>query len=175
MEEKEADHRVRTGAGMTATAAAAGDDGDPEEVDEMWAWEEEASALVPLRDLLVCAQDTQVKPIIFNRGIEVIEAPTFKASSLPFQPRSAEDVAALPPAELEAFLTQVYKSLASRDLPVADKVHVLAYLYPICKHDAVANIVINSSFATLLLQMIKRFKSSSLRCLLVTLIGVLVS
>ena len=114
------------------------------------------------------------RSLLFPRHAEIIDAPTYKASSLPFPSRSVEEVAALPPAELEAFLTDVYKSLASRDLPVADKVHVLAYLYPICKQDAVANIVINSSFATLLLQMIKRFKSSSLRCLLVTLIGVLV-
>jgi hypothetical protein len=51
---------------------------------------------------------------------------------------------------------------------------VLSYLYRISTIDVVANIVINSSFAPLLLKMAKRFKSSNLRALVVTLLGLLV-
>ena len=146
------------GGGLGAQPSSAGQAGqqggyrEEEEEDEMWAWEQEAESMVPLRELLVSAQDTQVKPIIFNKHIEVLEAPSFKAASLPFLPHPPEDVAALSPDRLEEFLTEIYKALASKTLQVAGKVHVLAYLYPICKFDTVANIVINSSFATLLLQ-----------------------
>ena len=42
--------------------------------------------------------------------------------------------------------------MASRDLAVSGKVHVLSYLYRLSKLDSVANIVVNSSFAPLLLK-----------------------
>ena len=97
---------------------------------------------------------SQVKPIIFNRAIEAIEAPSFREDALPFKLLTKDTAARLDTPELEDFLTSVYRDLASRDLPVAEKVHVLAYLYMLSSLDAVANIVINSSFAPLLLKVV---------------------
>jgi len=160
---------------------------------EYWAWEEEvgmglaAESLVTatvhdggeqrwvaVSDLVLCGGDTSVKPIIFNRAIEVIDPPSYRDSQLPFQPKELNELSSVDSATLEAFLTVVYKALASRDLAVSGKVHVLSYLYQLSKLDSVANIVVNSSFAPLLLKMARRFKSCSLRALVVTLLGVLI-
>lgn len=62
-------------------------------------------------DLLFCAYDNQVRPIVNNKAIEVIERPPFKASGLPCAPMSIQQIPNLLPAELEAHLTKIYKAL----------------------------------------------------------------
>jgi hypothetical protein len=129
------------------TGDSTGGDGGSKE-DEFWAWEEEAGTGLSVKDLLTTQADLQVKPIIFNRAIEAIDPPPFRDEKLPPACRkppttgteeggaySADDVSKLTPADLEAFLTVIYKSLATRDVPVADKVHVLAYLYRVSRVD----------------------------------------
>lgn len=61
--------------------------------------------------LLFCAHDAQVRPIVNNREIEVIEKAAYKASGLPCAPISTQYIASLPPTELEAHLTKIYKAL----------------------------------------------------------------
>ena len=128
------------------TGDSTGGDGGSKE-DEFWAWEEEAGTGLSVKDLLTTQADLQVKPIIFNRAIEAIDPPPFRDEKLPpacrkppttgteEEERIRRTTSKLTPADLEAFLTVIYKSLATRDVPVADKVHVLAYLYRVSRVD----------------------------------------
>jgi hypothetical protein len=61
--------------------------------------------------LIVHPSDLQVKPIVGNKAIEIIDVLPFKASSLPCKPLSLEEVAKLSQTDLEAHLTVLYKSL----------------------------------------------------------------
>jgi len=150
--------------------------GEGEDEDEYWAWEEEVGRAIPVSKLIGSgAGDVTVRPIVLNKFIEVIDKPPeFDVTCLPFDALSSQQILALSSNDLENYLTSVYKSLATKDILVANKVHVLSYLYRISHIDTVANIVINSSFAPLLLKMAKRFKSNNLRALVVTLLGLLV-
>jgi hypothetical protein len=52
-----------------------------------------------------------VKPIVLNRRIEVVAEPHFDPDALPFEPLAIADMLAAPQTELEAFLTQIYRSV----------------------------------------------------------------
>lgn len=85
----------------------------------------------------------QVKPIVGNKAIESVDRPTY--SALPFPTHTADSVSALPHAEIEAYLTTVYKSLQRSVVAaqsgsvvssavagvLAERVSVLGYLYSI--------------------------------------------
>ena len=164
--------------GDNSSSSSVGGAGEISGDGELWAWEEEVGGCGSVAALLISAADLTVRPIIFNRAIEVIEPPPFQPHTLPFRELELSEVASLGDQQhapqLEAHLTEVYKALAAKTLPVAEKVPVLAYLYKICKVDAVANVVVNSSFQPLLFKMARRFKSPALRVLVVTLLGALV-
>ena len=81
--------------------------------------------------------DSQVKPIVLNRRIEVVPEPHFDASALPFEPLTIADMLAAPQAELEAFLTRVYRSVAHSS-PINEKVNTLAYFETLCCDTAAA-------------------------------------
>ena len=115
----------------------------------------------------------RVKPIVANKTIEEVRYPHCSASALPFEPLSAEQLAHVAQSELEAHLRLVYQSLAGH-ADVNAKMNLLAYLHPLAHTASIANVIINSSFLALLLKMIRRFKSSTLRAVIVTLLGLLV-
>ncbi len=58
--------------------------------------------------LLAHSSDTQVKPILGNKTIEVIEKPEFKESALSFDVLGAADLSRLSTQDLEFHLTQVF-------------------------------------------------------------------
>lgn len=68
-------------------------------------------SLFDANGLIVHPSDLQVKPIVGNKAIEIIDVPPFKASGLPCKPLSLEEVAKLSQSDLEAHLTVLYKSL----------------------------------------------------------------
>jgi hypothetical protein len=61
--------------------------------------------------LIIHPTDLQVKPIVGNKTIEIIDVPTFKSSSLPCRPLTLDEVAKLSQDDLEAHLTILYKAL----------------------------------------------------------------
>ena len=101
---------------------------------------------MPIVEMSVDDPYDDAKPLT-RPPLEAIDPPPFRDEKLPPACRkppttdteggaySADDVSKLTPADLEAFLTVIYKSLATRDVPVADKVHVLAYLYRVSRVD----------------------------------------
>jgi hypothetical protein len=52
--------------------------------------------------------------------------------------------------------------------------NIVAYLYSVCHMDRVADIVVNSSFATLFLKLVKKAKSAQLRLMAAGLVCVCV-
>ena len=116
--------------------------------------------------------DSQVKPIVLNRRIEVVPEPHFDASALPFEPLTIADMLAAPQAELEAFLTRVYRSVAHSS-PINEKVNTLAYFETLCCDTAAANVLINSSLMTLFVRMLRASKAPALRIRLTSAMGLL--
>lgn len=123
--------------------------------------------------LQVHSSDTQVKPLVGNKAIEVIEkfilSPAHK-SSLPFQvPEKPEMLSRFTQAELEAHLGQAYKALLkcsgltsspapssySQSTILSERTKILTYLCSIASSADVANIVLNTHFLTLLLRMLR--------------------
>ena len=73
---------------------------------DLWAWEEEVGTCGPVSALLGRADaSVPVRPIIFNRAIEVIEPPDFAAAALPFAPLDPAECAALATPQLEQHST----------------------------------------------------------------------
>ena len=116
--------------------------------------------------------DSQVKPIVLNRRIEVVPEPHFDAAALPFEPLTIADMLAAPQAELEAFLTRVYRSVAHSS-PINEKVNTLAYFETLCCDTAAANVLINSSLMTLFVRMLRASKAPALRIRLTSAMGLL--
>jgi Cu/Zn superoxide dismutase len=64
-------------------------------------------------NLIMHSSDSQVKPIVGNKAIEVIEKVVYKVSSLQnnFQVLSTEEVSQLAQGPLEAHISQVYRAI----------------------------------------------------------------
>ena len=93
--------------------------------------------------------------------------------TLPFKPCTLQALLAAPQAELEAFLTRVYKSVSGSS-PISEKVNTLAYFESLCSDTQAANILVNSSLMTLFVAKLKVAKMPSLRVRLATVMGLLV-
>jgi len=122
--------------------------------------------------LILHTSDTQVKPIVGNKAIEVIEKITIKSGVLPITILSLDEVSGLSTAELESHLSQVYKMLLKNSgLPsqqassasvinnssvaLTERAKILSYLNTIALSADVANIVLNTHFLSLLLRLLK--------------------
>lgn len=115
--------------------------------------------------LLMHSSDTQVKPIVGNKAIDVVEKVPFKAAALPFSYLDATEIGKLNASELEGHLTLIYKALQKANLEanrstlagaqVTERTHMLAYLCAIAPSAEVANIVLNTNFLQLLLRLVK--------------------
>ena len=170
-----------SGGGAATGCGGAGNAGDvvvvpsgrSETTDGVTWWVADIAVVPPVGELVFVAADAQVRPIVANKVIEEVKYPHCSIGTLTFAALSADELNRAPQPELEAHLRLVYQSLAS-GADVNAKMNVLAYLHPLAHVARVANIVINSSFLSLLLRMIRRFKSSTLRTVIVTLLGLLV-
>ena len=121
--------------------------------------------------LVVHPIDQQVKPIVGNKAIEVIDVPPFKGSTLPCKALSADDISKLSQTDLEAHLTQLYKALhkatsssassSSSSSGSNEKLNILAYLCTIAPSAEVANVVLNTHFLPLILRLIRPNSSGS--------------
>jgi len=139
-----------------------------------WYWERDIHRQIPVGDIMFNKKEFHVNPIILNKQIEVIEAPQLVPSALPFAPVPAAEVSGWSREMLEQFLTSIFGHLSNKG-SFNDRMQLVSYLYTICHLESVADIVINSSFASLFLHMLRRMQSrESFRCLVVTLLGVLI-
>ncbi|WIA17198.1 hypothetical protein OEZ85_014081 [Tetradesmus obliquus] len=123
--------------------------------------------------LLWHPSDSAVKPIVANRRIERLPDLTWDAKSLPFEPLSLQQMLNRDQGELEAFLTHIYRTIAS-SAPVKDKVNVLSYFESLCSDTNAANVLINSSLTVLFVRMLRNGKTPLLRIRLASVLGLLV-
>jgi serine/threonine-protein kinase ULK4 len=117
--------------------------------------------------------DSAVKPIVANRRIERLPDPTWTAAALPFPPLSLPGMLDCDQVELERFLTQVYRTIAS-SVAVKEKINMLAYFETLCSDTAAANVLINSSLTVLFVRMLRNGKLPLLRVRLANVLGLLV-
>eukprot|EP00668_Euglena_longa_P012359 GGOE01014804.1.p1 GENE.GGOE01014804.1~~GGOE01014804.1.p1 ORF type:complete len:1299 (-),score=455.54 GGOE01014804.1:132-4028(-) len=130
--------------------------------------------LVPADQLLVHTTDTYVKPIMMNARIEKIAEPKFVLEDLPVPAHSLAAINAMPQKELEAFLTQVYRTIGGQT-KVADKYNCLLYFQTLCCDTQAANTFINSSLMTLFIKMLQNANHpASLKAQLCMVMGLLV-
>lgn len=124
--------------------------------------------------MLFTTSDAEVEPILSNSATELALRPaSWKPCALPFRAKSTLEIRSLPHTELEAHLVEVYQALADARLAV-DVCSILAYLHSVCEVAAVANVIVNTSFVDLLLQLVQtRGHECELRHRLLLLIGLL--
>ena len=130
--------------------------------------DQELSAL----QLIVHTSDTQVKPIVGNKAIEIIEKVSIKSGALSINMLALEEISGMATSELESHLSQVYKLLLKNSgLPsqqaggslivnnssaaLTERAKILSYLNTIALSADVANIVLNTHFLSLLLRLLK--------------------
>ena len=116
--------------------------------------------------------DSQVKPIVLNRRIEVTPEPHFDASALPFEALTVSEMLGSNQPDLETFLTRVYRCVAHSS-PINEKVNALSYFETLCCDTASANVLINSSLMTLFVRMLRASKAPALRVRLTSVMGLL--
>jgi serine/threonine-protein kinase ULK4 len=126
-----------------------------------------------LQSLMWHPSDSAVKPIVANRRIERLAEPSWDAASLPFAPLTLQGMLDCDQAELERFLTQVYRTIAS-SAAVKQKVNLLAYFESLCSDTAAANVLINSSLTVLFVRMLRNGKLPLLRIRLASVLGLLI-
>lgn len=117
--------------------------------------------------------DSAVKPIVANRRIERLPEVQWDPKTLPFEPLNLQQMLNSDQQELEAFLTHIYRTIAS-SAPVKDKVNVLSYFESLCSDTAAANVLINSSLTVLFVRMLRNGKMPLLRIRLASVLGLLV-
>lgn len=117
-----------------------------------------------------------IAPVVFNAAIDprCVGAPKHRAAALPFSAPSPAEVAQLPQEGLEQFLGMMYRALAAA-APAAQKANIASYTHALAAASPkLANLLVNSSFVTLLAKLARRCRSDALRARLVLLIGDLV-
>jgi serine/threonine-protein kinase ULK4 len=77
------------------------------------------------------------------------------------------------PAELESFLTQIYKAIAGK-YTVTQKLGFLDYFETLCTNADSANILVNSSLITLFVSIVRSNKYEVLKSKTLHIIGVLI-
>jgi serine/threonine-protein kinase ULK4 len=122
--------------------------------------------------LLDHPSDSQVKPIVLNRRIEINPPPVWDENALPFAALTATQMLAATQTDLELFLTKVYRSVAHSS-PINEKVNTLSYFETLCCDTASANVLINSSLMTLFVRMLRASKAPALRVRLTSVMGLL--
>ena len=141
---------------------------------EKGAWYE--SGLLPSTEvegnLLECPADGQVKPASAAPSRRSARSATKPAC--PSRPSPRQDSAEVEHDALEKHLVLAYKALVHDD-DASHRRNIVAYLAARCEVSHVANVVVNSSFVTLLLKLARRRDGdASLRRQLLVLLGLLV-
>jgi len=132
-----------------------------------------AESEAALSSLIWHPSDSAVKPIVANRRIERLAEPAWDAAALPFAPLTLQHMLECDQVELERFLTQVYRTIAS-SAAVKQKVNLLAYFESLCSETAAANVLINSSLTVLFVRMLRNGKMPLLRIRLASVLGLLI-
>lgn len=115
-----------------------------------------------------------MKPIIGNKDIERHGTLEYTPSSLPFEPWTAEQVAAqIESTQLEQHLHEVYNEMGASST-VNHKLNVLIYFESIILNSNVANRLINSAFMSILMKLLKNVKNPHLKMRLCSILGQLV-
>jgi serine/threonine-protein kinase ULK4 len=121
-------------------------------------------------ELMLHATDVAVKPLIGNPKIEKTVECKFDPKALPFRAFAVDEVLEMPKAELETFLSLIYKSISGDSTPITsaggvtpptssatatlrEKTNALGYFESLCSNAGVANVVINSSLMTMLVRL----------------------
>lgn len=111
--------------------------------------------------LVFVAADCAVKPIVYSDEIEKIPAPTVRTEELSFQTMSADDLLTCTTERLENHLKDVYLSLKSSQATAVEKCSVLGYLFTLCLHSKLANVIVNSSILAMLARILSSLTSSA--------------
>ena len=126
------------------------------------------------------AQETalfgSIAPVVFNATIDsrCTSAPKYRAAALPFAAPPPAEVAQFAQEGLEQFLGVMYRALAAA-APAAQKANIASYTHALAAASPkLANLLVNSSFVTLLTKLARRCRSDALRARLVLLVGDLV-
>jgi len=112
----------------------------------------------PLLAMMWHPSDSAVKPIVANRRIEAVPEPRWDSAALPFRALTLDELLALSPGDLEAFLGAACRALgahAANAAPAAAGAHVLGYLESLAAHAAAANLLVNSPLAPLLVRLVR--------------------
>ena len=114
--------------------------------------------------ILMHASDSQVKPIVGNKAIEIIERVPFKSQNLSFAVPDSLEMQEYTKSKLEGHLTLVYKALQKATSEAVrnpsstldgDRIQMLGYLVSISSVSEVANIVLNTNFVHLILRIVR--------------------
>ena len=146
--------RTKTGGHRDQMEMSLGDDGATaaSPPTEKGAWYE--SGLLPSTEvegnLLECSADGQVKPI--SAALLAAQREVCDEASLPFAAESQTRLAEVEHDALEKHLVLAYKALVHDD-DASQRRNIVAYLAARCEVSHVANVVVNSSFVTLLLKL----------------------
>ncbi|KXZ51880.1 hypothetical protein GPECTOR_11g315 [Gonium pectorale] len=108
-----------------------------------------------------------------SASTERLPEPRYDGASLPFKPWSLAEMLNANQADLEAFLTHIYRAIASA-APLKDKVNVLSYFETLCVDTNAANVLINSSLTILFIRMLRNARAPTLRIRLASVLGLLV-
>uniref|UniRef100_A0A7S3G1Y3 Protein kinase domain-containing protein n=1 Tax=Palpitomonas bilix TaxID=652834 RepID=A0A7S3G1Y3_9EUKA len=130
---------------------------------------------VSLISVLFHPSEDQIRPIVHNKKIEKLPAlGVFDPSTLPMRALGAEELLGLQTQEqVIEHLSTLYRTVGGHTT-LAEKMNALGYIESIITDEEVASIFVNSSMSTLLVKIAKSSKSNSLRCRVVTLLGLLV-
>jgi serine/threonine-protein kinase ULK4 len=141
---------------VAATLAAAGDAADTG-TGAGGGTDDAARRTAALLGLMWHASDLAVKPIVANRRIERLPEPVWDAALLDFAPLTLQQMLDSGQAELESFLTNVYRTIAS-SAHVKHKINLLCYFESLCSDTAAANVLINSSLTVLFVRLLRNGK-----------------
>uniref|UniRef100_K3WEK7 Uncharacterized protein n=1 Tax=Globisporangium ultimum (strain ATCC 200006 / CBS 805.95 / DAOM BR144) TaxID=431595 RepID=K3WEK7_GLOUD len=110
--------------------------------------------------LIFTAADCTVKPIVHSDDIEKPFIPQLQREKLSFHPMVPDDLLSCKTELLENHLKEVYVSLKSSQASTAEKCSVLEYLFTLCLHSKLANVIVNSSMLILLAKMVANLSRS---------------
>eukprot|EP01062_Namystynia_karyoxenos_P002395 TRINITY_DN10851_c0_g1_i1.p1 TRINITY_DN10851_c0_g1~~TRINITY_DN10851_c0_g1_i1.p1 ORF type:complete len:1341 (+),score=523.18 TRINITY_DN10851_c0_g1_i1:181-4203(+) len=132
------------------------------------------AAIGDVNALLFHPNDSVVKPIMCNTRIEKIPEAKYDAQALPFPAHTFEQVCGMQNAELEGFLTQIYKSIGGHTT-IGEKYNNLCYFETLCTDTQTANLFINSSLMVLFIKMVQNSEyPQNLKARLCMVMGLLI-
>ncbi|KAJ8601305.1 hypothetical protein CTAYLR_007228 [Chrysophaeum taylorii] len=133
-----------------------------------------AERAVEIYGVVFASSDDDVRPILGSSATELaMRATRVKPKNVGFERKSVAELNALPHALLEAHLMVVYEALVDSESPSGIS-EIVSYLLTVCEVAQVANVVVNSSFVSLILHVVKtRGGCGTLRHRILVLVGLL--